>query len=73
LSAYEMVNGEYYEQGSDEYYAALNAASEPTIPLGTFLGRFLKANGVKPESRNGVLHAGKATAIVLSALIKAQS
>lgn len=29
MTAYEMVDGEYYAQGSDEYYAAMQNTTKP--------------------------------------------
>lgn len=52
MTAYEMVDGKYYEQGSEEHYAALEASEPkayPSMDLGRFLGFFMKANKVGPE------------------------
>lgn len=39
MAGYEMIEGVYYEQGSDEYYKALERSGKHTsqIPLENFL------------------------------------
>lgn len=46
MTAYEMVDGEYYEQGSDEYYAALQAITAPVIDVSVLIAREIK----RPDS-----------------------
>lgn len=62
MTAYEMVDGKYYVQHSDEYFSALERQSfertgsiHPQMDLGTFLGRFFKRNGVKPQDATRIL------------------
>lgn len=45
MTAYEMVNGQYYEQYSDEYYAALQEITEQKVDAAHLIAREIKRPG----------------------------
>lgn len=44
VTALEMVDGRYYEQGSDEYYLALQDSSTPKVDMAFIIARELQKN-----------------------------
>ena len=42
MTAYEMIDGEWYEQGTDEFYAALEDSQKvtPSVDLARFLAKW---------------------------------
>ena len=45
MTAWEMVDGKYYEQYSDEYYAALQEITERKVDVAHLIAREIKRPG----------------------------